>query len=75
MKLMLQITIFFHYTHVLVCSPDFPFRIFAHSNICPVLACCNQPPNLVVISQLMPFGSLYNVLHEQTGIIQFFAAE
>uniref|UniRef100_A0A915AXR5 Protein kinase domain-containing protein n=1 Tax=Parascaris univalens TaxID=6257 RepID=A0A915AXR5_PARUN len=49
---------------------EFPaLRIFAHANICPVLACCNQPPNLIVISQLMPFGSLYNVLHEQTGVV------
>ncbi|VDL70010.1 unnamed protein product [Nippostrongylus brasiliensis] len=46
---------------------EFPaLRIFAHSNICPVLAAANQPPNLVVISQFMPFGSLYNVLHEQS---------
>lgn len=49
---------------------EFPtLRIFAHANICPVLACCNQPPNLIVISQLMAFGSLYNVLHEQTAIV------
>lgn len=49
---------------------EFPsLRIFAHSNVCPVLACCNQPPNLIVISQLMPFGSLYNVLHEQTAVV------
>ncbi|KIH43890.1 hypothetical protein ANCDUO_26097, partial [Ancylostoma duodenale] len=46
---------------------EFPaLRIFAHTNICPVLAAANQPPNLVVISQFMPFGSLYNVLHEQS---------
>lgn len=44
-------------------------RIFSHPNVCPVLACCSQPPNLVVVSQLMPYGSLYNVLHEQTGIV------
>lgn len=55
-------------------SRDFQFefpalRIFAHVNICPVLACCNQPPSLIVISQLMPFGSLYNVLHEQTEVV------
>lgn len=49
---------------------EFPaLRIFAHANVCPVLACCNQPPNLIVISQLMAFGSLYNVLHEQTAIV------
>ncbi|GMT19594.1 hypothetical protein PFISCL1PPCAC_10891 [Pristionchus fissidentatus] len=44
-------------------------RIFAHANICPVLAFANQPPNLVVISQYMPFGSLYNVLHEQSQVV------
>jgi len=35
--------------------------------VLPVLGACNQPPNLVVISQLMPFSSLYNVLHGETG--------
>lgn len=46
---------------------EFPaLRIFAHPNICAVLAAANQPPNLVIISQYMPFGSLYNVLHEQS---------
>lgn len=49
---------------------EFPaLRIFAHPNICPVLAAANQPPNLVVISQFMPFGSLYNVLHEQSSVV------
>jgi hypothetical protein len=33
----------------------------------PVIGCCNSPPNLVVISQFMPVGSLYQVLHEQDG--------
>ena len=44
-------------------------RIFNHPNVLPVLACCNQPPDLVVISQFMPYGSLFNVLHEETGIV------
>lgn len=35
----------------------------------PVLGCCNSPPNLVVISQYMPVGSLYHVLHEGTGLV------
>ncbi|VDK46091.1 unnamed protein product [Anisakis simplex] len=49
---------------------EFPaLRIFAHANVCPVVACCNQPPNLIVISQLMPYGSLYNFLHEQTEVV------
>lgn len=44
-------------------------RIFNHPNILPVLGACAQPPNLVIISQYMPFGSLYNVLHTETGIV------
>lgn len=49
---------------------EFPrLRIFNHPNVLPVLACCNQPPSLVVISQFMPFGSLYNVIHGETGIV------
>lgn len=49
---------------------EFPaLRIFAHPNICAVLAAANQPPNLVIISQYMPFGSLYNVLHEQSSVV------
>ena len=30
----------------------------------PVIGCCNSPPNLVVISQYIPIGSLFQVLHE-----------
>lgn len=49
---------------------EFPrLRIFNHQNILPVLACCNEPPNLVVITQFMPFGSLFNVLHGETSIV------
>jgi integrin-linked kinase len=49
---------------------EFPrLRIFNHPNILPVLGACNQPPNLIVISQFMPFGSLFNVLHGETGIV------
>lgn len=49
---------------------EFPrLRIFNHQNILPVLACCNQPPSLVVLTQFMPYGSLFNVLHGETGIV------
>ena len=33
----------------------------------PVIGCCNSPPNLVVITQFVPIGSLYQVLHEDNG--------
>ncbi|XP_050415633.1 integrin-linked protein kinase isoform X1 [Patella vulgata] len=49
---------------------EFPrLRIFNNPNILPVIACCNQPPNLVVITQFMPFGSLFNTLHGESGIV------
>ena len=35
----------------------------------PVIGCCNSPPNLVVITQYMPIGSLYQVLHEDGGSV------
>lgn len=49
-------------------NEEFPkLRIFSHPNILPVIGCCNSPPNLIVISQYLPLGSLYNVLHEGSG--------
>lgn len=49
---------------------EFPsLRIFASAQINPVLAAVNQPPQLIIISQYMPFGSLYNVLHEQSSVV------
>ncbi|CAB4057367.1 ILK [Lepeophtheirus salmonis] len=39
-------------------------RIFSHPNILGIIGCCNNPPNLVVISQYLPLGSLFNVLHD-----------
>ena len=47
---------------------EFPaLRIFASPNVSPVLAAVNQPPRLIVISQYMRYGSLFNVLHEQSA--------
>lgn len=49
---------------------EFPaLRVFANPHICPVLAAVNQPPQLILISQYMPFGSLYNVVHEQSSVV------
>lgn len=51
-------------------NEEYPkLRIFSHPNVLPVIGCCNSPPNLVVISQYMPLGSLYHVLHEGTGLV------
>lgn len=38
-------------------------RIFNHPNILPVLAIFNATPRLCLISEFMPFGSLYSLLH------------
>ena len=43
------------------------FRIFSHPNVLPVLGAVNESGSLVILSQYMPYGSLYNVLHEGTG--------
>lgn len=49
-------------------NEEFPkLRIFSHPNILPVIGCCNSPQNLIVITQYLPLGSLYNVLHEGRG--------
>uniref|UniRef100_A0A914D053 Protein kinase domain-containing protein n=1 Tax=Acrobeloides nanus TaxID=290746 RepID=A0A914D053_9BILA len=49
---------------------EFPaLRVFASAHVCPVLAAVNEPPQLIVISQYMPLGSLYNVLHEQSSVV------
>lgn len=51
-------------------NDEYPrLRIFSHPNVLPVIGCCNSPPNLIVINQYMPYGSLYTILHEGTGIV------
>jgi len=47
----------------------FSCRIFSHPNVLPVLGACQSPPapHPIVISHWMPYGSLYNVLHEGTS--------
>ncbi|KAK7602548.1 hypothetical protein V9T40_008137 [Parthenolecanium corni] len=51
-------------------NEEYPkLRIFSHPNILPVIGCCNSPPNLIVINQYMPWGSLYNLLHEGSSVV------
>lgn len=61
-------------------NEEFPkLRIFSHPNILPVIGCCNNPQNLIVISQYMPLGiilfylyflsSLYNMSEFQQSEI------
>merc|ERR1712062_659596 len=51
-------------------NDEYPkLRIFSHPNVMPVIGCCNSPPNLVVISQYVQIGSLYQVLHEGSGLV------
>ena len=42
-------------------------RIFNHPNVLAVLGAVNKPPNLIVLSLYMPYGSLYDVLHVSGG--------
>ncbi|XP_046390679.1 integrin-linked protein kinase [Ischnura elegans] len=50
-------------------NEEFPkLRIFSHPNVLPVVGCCNSPPRLVVISQYLPHGSLYSLLHDAVNI-------
>lgn len=52
-------------------NEEFPkLRIFSHANILPIIGACNALPNLVVISQYMPRGSLHDILHgSENGLI------
>ncbi|KAG8225263.1 hypothetical protein J437_LFUL006495 [Ladona fulva] len=50
-------------------NEEFPkLRIFSHPNVLPVVGCCNDPPRLVVISQYLPNGSLYSLLHDAAAV-------
>uniref|UniRef100_G1SRA9 Scaffold protein ILK n=1 Tax=Oryctolagus cuniculus TaxID=9986 RepID=G1SRA9_RABIT len=46
-------------------------RIFSHPNVLPVLGACQSPPapHPTLITHWMPYGSLYNVLHEGTNFV------
>lgn len=44
-------------------------RIFSHPNVLPVVGAVTKIPNLMLISQYMSYGSLYDILHEGTGIV------
>lgn len=51
-------------------TEEYPkLRIFSHPNLLPVIGCCNQPPSLVVVTEHMPLGSLYSLLHEQKSFV------
>ncbi|NXF88499.1 ILK kinase, partial [Eubucco bourcierii] len=53
-------------------NEEYPkLRIFSHPNVLPVLGACQAPPapHPIVVSHWMPFGSLYNVLHEGTNFV------
>uniref|UniRef100_A0A7N9AQD9 Scaffold protein ILK n=1 Tax=Mastacembelus armatus TaxID=205130 RepID=A0A7N9AQD9_9TELE len=46
-------------------------RIFSHPNILPVLGACQSPPSPhpIIITHYMPYGSLYNILHQGTTLV------
>ncbi|MGH0181113.1 UNVERIFIED_CONTAM: hypothetical protein FKN15_005883 [Acipenser sinensis] len=52
-------------------NEEYPkLRIFSHPNVLPMLGACQSPPapHPIIITHWMPYGSLYNVLHEGTTI-------
>ncbi len=48
---------------------SFLHRIFSHPNILPVLGACQAPPSPhpIIITHYMPYGSLFNILHQGTS--------
>lgn len=51
-------------------NEEFPkLRIFSHPNILPIIGATNSPQNLIVLSQYMPRGSLYQLLHGAAGVV------
>uniref|UniRef100_A0A4W4FMU6 Scaffold protein ILK n=1 Tax=Electrophorus electricus TaxID=8005 RepID=A0A4W4FMU6_ELEEL len=53
-------------------NEEYPkLRIFSHPNVLPMLGACQAPPapHPVIITHWMPYGSLYNVLHEGTNFV------
>lgn len=51
-------------------NEEFPkLRIFSHPNLLPLIGACNSPKHLVIISQFMARGSLYDLLHTAAGIV------
>lgn len=49
---------------------EFPrLRIFSHPNVNPVIGCTNAPPNLIIVSQFMKYGSLYDALHRPGSVV------
>uniref|UniRef100_A0A8C7U540 Protein kinase domain-containing protein n=1 Tax=Oncorhynchus mykiss TaxID=8022 RepID=A0A8C7U540_ONCMY len=48
-----------------------PHMIFSHPNVLPMLGACQSPPapHPIIITHWMPYGSLYNVLHEGTNFV------
>uniref|UniRef100_A0A7N6B1K8 Scaffold protein ILK n=1 Tax=Anabas testudineus TaxID=64144 RepID=A0A7N6B1K8_ANATE len=53
-------------------NEEYPkLRIFSHPNVLPMLGACQSPPapHPIIITHWMPYGSLYNVLHEGTSFV------
>ncbi|KTF72712.1 hypothetical protein cypCar_00042873 [Cyprinus carpio] len=53
-------------------NEEYPkLRIFSHPNVLPMLGACQSPPapHPIIITHWMPYGSLYNVLHEGTNFV------
>lgn len=45
------------------------YRIFNHANVLPVLGGTTDAQKFIILSPYMPFGSLYNVIHGESGLV------
>lgn len=51
-------------------TDEYPkLRIFSHPNVLPLIGAVVEPPALVSVSQYLPLGSLYNLLHERKQFV------
>ncbi|CAD5120373.1 DgyrCDS8945 [Dimorphilus gyrociliatus] len=44
-------------------------KIFNHANVLPVLGGTTDAQKFIILSPHMPFGSLYNVIHGESGLV------
>ncbi|GAM27271.1 hypothetical protein SAMD00019534_104460 [Acytostelium subglobosum LB1] len=42
-----------------------------HPNVCQFLGTCNNPPEVLIVMEYMPLGSLYKILHDQSIVLDW----
>lgn len=49
----------------------FIMRKVRHKNVVQFIGACTKPPNLCILTEFMPGGSVYDFLHKQKGTFKF----